>query len=180
MGAKAMHDFHFIMDRDMKERLKNVEGFQESRGVSSVIVRILKILSPVIRREHVWGEQRLSRYRAVCNDPDVMRDHLHVYIPEELYRELKLLHQDLNFFSIAQMVRDFLEWFLEFARGYEGDAFVELEKIFSQWSKEKTANRLTLREYVRQLFRILRHLPEKNRLVNIYNSDFSPFWILRM
>jgi hypothetical protein len=131
-------------------------------------------------KEHRWGEQRMSRYKAVCSDPDEVREHMHVYVPEELYRELKLLHQDLNFFSIAQMVREFLEWFLGFVDECAGDVLTELKKIFSQWAEDEKRSRLTLREYVRQLFRIIQHLPGKNRLVNIYNKDFSPFWIMRM
>jgi hypothetical protein len=101
-------------------------------------------------------------------------------VPEALYRELKLMHQDLNFYSIAQMVREFLEWFLGFVDKCAGDALEELKKIFSQWAKEEANTKLTLREYVRQLFRIVQHLPGKNRWVNIYNRDFSPFWIFRM
>ena len=94
--------------------------------------------------------------------------------------KLKLLHQDLNFFSIAQMVREFLEWFLEFVDGCAGDALAELKAIFSQWAEVEKDSRLSLCGYLRQLLRIIRHLPGKNRLVNIYNDDFSPFWIMRM
>jgi hypothetical protein len=86
----------------------------------------------------------------------------------------------LNFYSIAQMVREFLGWFLEFVEVCKGDALGELKVIFSQWAREQASTRLTLCEYMRQLFRIIRHLPGRNRLVNIYDKDFSPFWILRM
>ena len=121
----------------------------------------------------------MSRYKAVCPNPDEVREHMHVYLPERLYRELKLLHQDLNFFSIAQMVREFLAWFLEFVDGCTGDAISELKTIFSQWAENEKNSRPTLCGYLRQLFRIIRHLPAGNRLVNIYDKDFSPFWIMR-
>jgi hypothetical protein len=180
MRADTIHDFHLIMDRKTKGRLADLNLWRDCRGISGVIVNILKEISPVVKQEHQWGEQRMSRYKAVCSDPDEVREHMHVYLPEELYRELKLLHQDLNFFSIAQMVREFLEWFLGFVAECKGDALTELKKIFSQWAEEEKNSRLTLRGYLRQLFRIIRHLPGKNRLVNIYNKDFSPFWIMRM
>jgi hypothetical protein len=195
MNKKEVHDFHLIMDQKMKKRLGGLKFFRDCQGLSRVIVNILQLLSPVVKREHRWGEQRMSRYKNVCTDPDEIRENVHVYLPGNLYRELKLMHQDLNFYSIAQMVREFLEWFLEFVDGHlhkndnrgstnveqcEGDALVELKAIFSQWKKEEADDRLTLCEYMRQLFRIIRHLPEKNRYVNIYNKDFSPFWILRM
>ena len=176
----TVHDFHFVMDRGMKGRLAGLNLWRDCKGLSGVIVNILKVLSPLVRQEHRWGEQRKSRYKAVCPDPDEVREDMHVYLPEELYRELKLLHQDLNFFSIAQMVREFLEWFLGFVDGCAGDALTELEAMFSQWAEVEKDSKLTLCEYLRQLLRIIQHLPGKNRLVNIYNKDYSPFWIMRM
>ena len=71
----------------------------------------------------------MSKYMNVCDDPDVTRDHVHVYVPIGLYRELKLLHQGLNFYSIAQFVRGLLEWFLVFVEGCEGDALQELYEL---------------------------------------------------
>jgi hypothetical protein len=103
-----------------------------------------------------------------------------VYMPGGLYRELKLLHQGLNFYSIAQFMRGLLEWFLEFVDECEGDALKELAELFSSWAEEKKETRLTLREYMRQLLKIIRHLPGKNRLITIYNHNYSPFWVLRI
>jgi hypothetical protein len=180
MNKKEVHDFHMVIDRGMKEKLRGLDFFRMCKGLSGIIVAILQVLSPVVKREHKWGEQRMSRYKAVCTDPDEVRENVHVYLPCNLYRELKLMHQDLNFYSIAQMVREFLEWFLGFARECKGDVLGELIKIFSQWAKDEAETRLTLCEYVRQLFRIVRHLPGRNRLVNIYDKNFSPFWIFRM
>jgi hypothetical protein len=180
MCKKEVHDFHCVMDHGMKGKLRDLKIFRSSRGLSGIIVEILKVLSPVVKNEHKWGEQRKSRYKAVCADPDEVRESVHVYLPVSLYRELKLMHQDLNFYSIAQMVREFLEWFLEYVDKCKGDALAELKKIFSQWAEDEKNSQLTLCEYIRQLFRIVRHLPGRNRLVNIYNKDFSPFWILRM
>jgi hypothetical protein len=180
MQETYVHDFHCVLDRGTKERLMDLEVFKESRGLSGAIVNILKVLSPVVKDEHTWGEERMGRYMPVCEDADEIREDVHVYMPGEMYRELKLLHQDLNVYSIAQLVRGFIGWFFEFVDGCEGDPFMELEKMFSRWEKEEEETRLTPREYLRQLFTILRHLPGKNRLVNIYDRKFSPFWILRM
>jgi predicted DNA-binding protein len=180
MPEQNIHEYHFIMDREMKEKLTNLNLFNGVCGLSGIIDRILQILVPVIEGEHKWGEQRCSRYMNVCADPEVVREHVHAYIPVEMYRRLKLLHQDLNVFSIAQMMREFLGWFLEFVEEYKGDVLRELKRIFTLWSEDKKLTRLTLREYLRQLLRILQHLPGKNRLINIYNRDFSPFWIFRL
>jgi hypothetical protein len=116
----------------------------------------------------------------VCDDPDVERDHVHVYMEVGLYRELKLLHQGLNLYSIAQFVRGLLEWFLDFVAECEGDVLRELHELFRSWAAVKKETRLTLSEYMRQLFTIIQHLPGKNRLIAIYNKDYSPFWVLRV
>jgi hypothetical protein len=180
MAEGAIHDFHCVLTRDMKEKLQDLNIFKGAGSVSGMIVSILQVLIPVIEREFKWGRQRMSQYMNVCGDPDMVRDHIHVYMPRGLYRELKLLHQGLNFYSIAQFVRGLLEWFLEFVEGCEGDALEELAELFSSWAAEKKETRLTLREYMRQLLKIIRHLPGKNRLITIYNHNYSPFWVLRV
>ena len=180
MTELSLHEFHCVLDRDMKEKLRDLDIFKRVRGVSGKVVRILQVLIPVIRRELKWGEQRMSRYKNVCNDPDVERDDVHVYVPVGLYRELKLLHHGLNFYSIAQFVRELLEWFLEFVEGCDGDALHKLQEIFAHWAAVKKETRLTLKEYMRQLFTIVQHLPGRNRLITVYNQNYSPFWVLRV
>ena len=180
MCIKDVHDFHLVMGRGMKESLQDVKIFKDCMGLSGIIVGILKVLSPVVKQEHKWGKQRFSKYKAVCVDPDEVREHAHVYLPWELYKELKLMHQDLNFYSIAQLVRGLLEWFLRFMEGCKGDVLIELKKIFSQWAEVEAETRLSLGGYLRQLYRIIRHLTGKKRLVTVYDKDFIPFWIFRM
>jgi hypothetical protein len=163
----------------MKECLKNLDIFRCS-NLSGIIVKVLSLLSPILKREHIWGEQRMSHYMPVSDNPDEIREHVHVYLPEDVYRELKLLHQDLNVFSIAQIVREFLEIFLGLFERYGNHVFKELEKMYKQWDKEAGKNSLTLSQYLRQLWEILQHIPVKNRLVTVYDSHSSPFWILRL
>ncbi|MBN2444002.1 MAG: hypothetical protein JXJ04_21750 [Spirochaetales bacterium] len=164
----------------MKNKLKSLELFKKNKSLSGIMVTILKLLTPIIRKEHKWGKQRFSRYRAVCDDPEEVREDVHVYVPDELYRELKLLHQDLNFYSIAQLVRGLVNCFLEMADVYKNDVFQELQKVFDRWRVEDKEDRLTSREFLRQLKLIIRFLPGKNRLVTVYNNEYSPFWILRV
>ncbi|MCW8966699.1 MAG: hypothetical protein OQK82_08465 [Candidatus Pacearchaeota archaeon] len=180
MSQSCVHDFHFVLNRGMREKLKNLNFSNKSNSISGMIVVILKKLIPVIRKEHKWGEQRMSRYMAVCDDPEEIREHTHIYVPDELYRELKLLHQDLNFYSIAQLLRWLFDLFLSFVDVYKDDVFKELEIIFARWRSEDSGARLTSRKFMRQLWKIIRFLPGKNRLVTVHNNDFSPFWILRI
>ena len=180
MSTMGVHDFHFVMDRRMKNKLKELDFIKNSGSLSGILVKILHVLTPAFRKHHKWGKQQLSRYRFVCDDKEEIRDHVHMYIPGELYRELKLLHQDLNFYSIAQFVRGVIIFFLALVSVYEGEVFHILEKMFAYWKSEDEQARQTPLEFVLQLWKILCHLPENFRLVTIYDSSFSPFWVLQI
>jgi hypothetical protein len=183
MDLSRLHDFHFMMGIVMREKLAKLSGlsvFKGITGLSGIVVKILSVLSPVVKREHKWGDQRESRYLPVSGDPEEERVEAHSYLPEKVYRELKLLHVDLNSFSIAQLVRGFLGLFLVLYDRFGDNVIQELENIYKEWRKDACDNRLTLREYLRHILRILRHLPGKNRLFTIYDSNFAPFWIFRL
>ena len=179
METGRLHDFHMVMARGLKEELRDLDIYKESGSLSGVIVRILALLGPVMEREHKWGEQRFAQYMPVAGDPDEVREDVHAYLRRKLYRGLKLMHADLNYFSIGQMVRDFLRFFLDLVKEYGDKIFDELQKLFKCWKKENKENRLTTRVIMRQLWRIIRHLPGQTGLINLYSSDFSPFWIFR-
>ena len=177
MILSQVHEFHFIITRSMKKCLNNLDRFS---NLSGIIVKVLSLLAPILKREHKWGKQRMSHYMPVCDNPDEIREHVHAYLPEGLYRELKLLHQNLNVFSIAQIVREFLGIFLGLYEKYGNHVFKELEKMYRQWDKETSKTGLTLRQYLRQLWKVLQHISGENRLVTVYNSHFSPYWTLRL
>ena len=177
MITEHLHDFHFVMAEGMIESLKGLEMYKKAGSLSGVIVRILSLLGPVIGREHKWGEQRFARYMPVSGDPDEVREDVHAYLPEGVYRRLKLMHADLNFYSIAQLVRGLLEFFIELVKEYGDNIFQVLKKWFKQWEEENKDNRLTTSKFVRQLGVILRHLPDQNRLIKVYNGQYSPFWV---
>jgi hypothetical protein len=180
MISSEVHEFHFVIGKSMKKRLENLDIFKEIMSLSESIVKILSLLAPVIKQEHKWGKQRMSRYMYVSPDPAEKRMHVHAYLPVDLYRKLKLIHQDLNFFSIAQIVRGFLVVFLVLVRKHGDNIFKKLEQMYKKWEKMADESRLTLRQYIRQLWIVIQHLPEKQRLITVYDEHFSPFWILRL
>ena len=63
MSASHLHEYHFVMDSCMKEKLQALNVNKGARGLSGVIVKVLLLLVPVIRKKHKWGKQRMSRYR---------------------------------------------------------------------------------------------------------------------
>ncbi|MBN1697399.1 MAG: hypothetical protein JW881_07785 [Spirochaetales bacterium] len=174
------HEFHFIITDIMREKLRNLKSFGSRRTLSGVIVGIMSLVDPLIIREHQWGRQRMSRYQPVSNHPDERREHVHVYFPEDVYRKIKLLHADLNCYSIAQLLRWLLELFLVMVEKYGKKVIEEFEKRFKQWSNEKKRLQQSLRKNLRQLLRIIQHLHGQNRLISLYTNHYSPFYILRL
>ena len=177
MNKPYMHIFHFVMNRGMKKELKKLDMYTETGSLSDVIVKIFSLLAPVINKEHTWGEQRASRYLPVCDDPDEIREHVQVYFPAKVYRQLKLMHQDLNAYSIAQLLREFLRFFLGLVKEYGNNVVQELKKLFKKWKEKDSKTWIPPRKIVRQLLLILQHFLGKSRLINIYDRQFSPSWI---
>ena len=163
METGCLHDLHLVMGRGMKEELRDLDLYKESGSLSGVVVRVLALLGPVMEREHKWGEQRFAKY-----------------LPERVYRRVKLMHADLNWYSMAQMVRGLLKFFIGLVKEYGDDVYKELRKWFRRWKEESDKNRLTPRRFMRQLLRIIRHLPGQDRLVTVYNGEYSPFWVFRL
>ena len=174
------HNFHFVVPRSMKERLKNLDVFEKSLNFSQTIKCILKELAPMIKVKQKWGEQQMSRYLHVSEDEEEKRDHVYAYLDEDVYRELKSIHQDLNFYSIGQIVRGFCEFFLDLADEHGKGLFEELERNFKEWERIARNFRLTLREELQHLLRIIPLLRGGKGHLTLYDSHFTPFYILRL
>ncbi|MBN2536102.1 MAG: hypothetical protein JXB88_24690 [Spirochaetales bacterium] len=180
MDLPELHEFHFVIAQSMRIRLEELDVFKGLHKISRSVVRILLLLVPVIKREHDWGKQRDSCYKYVSPDPNENRVHAHAYLPEDLYRKLKLIHQDLNFFSMGQIVRFFIKVFFKLVDEYKEDVLKELERMYKEWEKEARGSRLTLRQYIRQLRIVVQHLRPRKRIITIYDHRFMPFWRLRL
>ena len=175
-----MHDFHFRMNKTIKEQLLRIGPCRKDGNLSGSITSILKLLSPVMRREHQLGEQRESSYHLVKGEGEEQLADVHAYIPESCYRQLKMLHHDLNFFSIAQLVRFLIAIFLDLYQLY-GDAVEnELNGMFNQVREEERIQRIGKRKIVRQLYRFASVLLLKKRIFTIYDHNYAPFWIFRL
>ena len=171
-------DFHFIMDTEMKDDLMELDMFAKGGSFSRLIVDILALLSPVVEKEHFFGKERASCYEFVNDDLEIPRESVHVYLPGGLYRRLKLMHQDLNFYSIAGLVRFFLRFFLVEVGDCRGDEKRKIEELVRRWKKTKIKK--FSRESMRQLWQFISKKPAKIRLINLYNHLFSPIKIYRL
>jgi hypothetical protein len=180
-----VHDFHFILDHRTKEQLfSNVIIRNTKISLSNLIKRIIRDLIPIIRAEHQYGNQRVSKYKNVAENSDEVVEHVHVYFFEPVYRELKCLHHDLNFYSIAQLVRHIIRVFLELVEEYGKNLWLALRMKVRQWAQEKKAIKESTPRKLRQLYWILSHEASINQgigfIITIYDMNFEPFWILRL
>jgi hypothetical protein len=88
----------------------------------------------------------------------------------------------LNFYSITQLVRGFLRFFLGLVGIFEGEVIIKLKNLFARWKEEEEEEELRQapRDFLLQLWKIIQHLPGRNRLVTIYDHQFTPFWTFRI
>ncbi|MBN2533573.1 MAG: hypothetical protein JXB88_11800, partial [Spirochaetales bacterium] len=128
--------FHFKMDTKMIDDLKNLDLFQETRSMAGAINRILLQFFAVIEKEHMFGVQRKSRYELINEDENVKRKHVTIHLPEYMYRRLKMLHDDLNFFSIAQLFRWLISGYVDFVKRYGSRWVRKLVTIIRRWQKD--------------------------------------------
>ena len=175
-----VHEFHFVMNQYMKERLLESDAYERSGSLSGSIRIIIGLLEPVVWREHQWGIQRESRYLSVKNDAGDIINDMHIYISEPDYRQLKMLHHDLNFFSIAQLVRFIIGIYLELSDLYGERLESELANLFMKWRKEEKAQKKGKFAVLRQLFQFYMKMPWNQRVFTLYNHHYSPFRVFRL
>ena len=171
------HEFHFKLNGHIRSRLCRTEVFGRIGTFSGTFRWIIGFMAPVIRREEKWGKQRESRYLFVAPGCEEGPDDVHVYLEEEAYRQLKMLHHDLDFYSIAQLVRFLIGVFLDLEDIYGVGVVEYLKWIFRRWEKEERAQ--NSERVLRQLLRFHIKFLLKSGQTTIYDREFKPLLILR-
>jgi hypothetical protein len=131
-----LHDYHFVLNE--KAYLKLIETAEMlGKSLSNTIVVLFENLSACVEENHFEAREKNSRYK-IISDPDEKRFHVHSYIPEKMYRKIKQLHHDLNYFSLAQVLRELIDKFLAGCLKYGVKKFINLlENIQNIWEKKK-------------------------------------------
>ena len=171
--------FHFKMDILMMDELTDLALFQETQNLSGTISRILMQLFTIIEKEDMEGTQRFSKYELINEDKSVDRKHVIVKIPDFLYRRLKSLHDVLNYYSMAQLVRWLLRMFLDIVSKF-GEAYgEELMRLVGGWMKFSRNSRFLIK-YIYQLIMFKGEINEIIKSFDIYALHFSPDRIFRL
>jgi hypothetical protein len=175
------HEYHFVLAKSMVDELIKLGVYRGGGNFSRVIEKILLLLIPAVQVEQEWGKQRESRYKLISENPGEPRVDVSAYLPEKVYRILKQVHNDLNFYSIAQIVREVIELFVSLVRqhGIYG-MFLYLKEQYKRWKEEREASRLTVDEFVPHMLRIISCLPHLKGMVTLYDEDYIPFYYYRL
>ncbi len=127
-----IREFNFMIGKELNDK---IEKYCKEKKISrnKCLVIIFTIMIPLLKKEHFTGEERGNKYQVFT-----AFKRIHLYIDEKIYRELKLVHSNLNFFSIAAIVRFLIEEFfkrLVESKGDEREIKKEMDEIWAEFNK---------------------------------------------
>ncbi len=127
-----IREFNFMIGKELQDKIEN---YCKIKNISrnKCLTIIFTIMIPLLKKEHFTGEERGNKYQVFTA---VKR--IHLYLDEKLYRELKLIHSNLDFFSMASIVRFLMEEFFERVKNSDGDEKTverEMREIWSEFNK---------------------------------------------
>ncbi len=127
-----IREFNFMIGKELNDKIENyckIKNLSQNRCLTI----IFNMMIPLLKKEHFTGEERGNKYQVFTA---VKR--IHLYLDEKLYREVKLLHSNLDFFSMASIVRFLIEEFFERLKKSDGDEKVierEMREIWTEFNK---------------------------------------------
>jgi len=153
-----IHNFHFKLEINTIEKLKRINN-AKLKSMSGIIKFIIKSSYKFIEKSHFFDKEENSYYKKINGNKNV-----HVYLNEEDYRRLKQIHQDLNYFSIAQILRKIINKFLFYYEKYG------LEKLIN---KINFLTKMISLKFTKNIYKN-RQMYHKSYYSITYNEIFSP------
>jgi hypothetical protein len=130
------HEFHFIAGEKIFITIEKISK-EMDRSFSATIIIIYLYLIPFFEKNHLMAQEKESNIELVGSDDEIRR-HIHCYLPKDLYRKLKLFHQDMNTYSMAQIIRKMMQYFIIGYNKYGLNGFLErLKKVKDVWDGMK-------------------------------------------
>ncbi|HOJ63403.1 MAG TPA: hypothetical protein PLE45_03175 [Spirochaetota bacterium] len=120
-----MKKFEFVIGEDLYQKIKNLD---QNKNISKIIRELLIKMIPFITKKHLTEPRRKKDY-PVVNATRRVR----VFLKDNLYNHLKVIHDNLNTFSMATIVREILEEYFVRLLTYGEEGF---EKIIKENEKE--------------------------------------------
>ena len=115
-----MKEFDFVLNQSLFDKIKNLKD-KENKDLSAIVREIILLMIPVLRKKHLSEKRRDKDYKFI-NATEKIR----VFLPEEIYNELKLVHDQLNSFSIATLIRELIELYFSGTEIYGEEKFTKM------------------------------------------------------
>ncbi|HOJ63699.1 MAG TPA: hypothetical protein PLE45_04690 [Spirochaetota bacterium] len=115
-----MKKFEFVLNKSLFERIEYLKE-KKTKNLSVIVREIILLIIPVLRIKHIYEDRRYKDYKFI-NATEKIR----VFLPEEIYNELKLVHDQLNSFSIATLIRELLEIYFSGIETYGEEKFMKM------------------------------------------------------
>jgi len=150
-----------ISNYDYK-RIKNIENVKDL-SFSKKINFVIKFLTNFIDNYHYTSKELNSSYKIV-NKEGVKN--IHIYLDKSDYRKFKKIKSDLNFYSMAQVLRYAINKFLLYLELY---GFNELKE------NVEYLGRLLIKKFLKSYYKKKKavHMSNKIQYYFGYNKNFS-------
>jgi hypothetical protein len=160
-------EFHFIMKESSLTKLEELAKSLK-KSVSSTIVEIFENMKPYLEKKELAFKEESGKYGNIGN-LDETRTHVHVYFPKDLHRKLKQVHQDLDYFSMAQILREIIEKYLKdcFKTGVARFKW-KLARMNKRWDERK--RRLIKKK------KVVRHLSKNMSTFPLFSVTYDNFY----
>ncbi len=115
-----MKEFDFVLNKSLFDKIKYLKE-KKNKDLSVIVREIILLMIPILRKKHLYEKRRDKDYKFI-NATEKIR----VFLPEEVYNELKLVHDQLNSFSIATLIRELLEVYFAGIQIYGEEKFMKM------------------------------------------------------
>jgi len=115
-----MKEFDFVLNKSLFDKIKYLKE-KKNKDLSAIVREIILLMIPVLREKHLYEKRREKDYKFI-NATEKIR----VFLPEEVYNELKLVHDQLNSFSIAILIRELFEVYFAGIEIYGEEKFMKM------------------------------------------------------
>ncbi|HOJ63067.1 MAG TPA: hypothetical protein PLE45_01490 [Spirochaetota bacterium] len=115
-----MKEFDFVLNKSLFDKIKYLKE-KKNKDLSVIVREIILLMIPILRKKHLYEKRKEKDYKFI-NATEKIR----VFLPEEVYNELKLVHDQLNSFSIATLIRELLEVYFIGIETYGEEKFIKM------------------------------------------------------
>ena len=114
------HIFHFVLSGELKKALLMIAEMLDF-NISETIVFIIEKTETLLDHFRFFEKEKMNEY------PEVNWDsHIQVYFTKDDYRKLKQVHDTMNAFSIAVVLRALIVFFIKGVEDYGLEEFLRI------------------------------------------------------